>query len=190
MYSLGKSVKEQLQSERNLSSPGLEQRAAWRTLLETAYSVFDFLADEMQKECGMSIRWYDVLLHLEELPGGRLRMGDLAARILLSKSGLTRLIDQMEEAGFVRREQPRTDRRALEVVVTPAGLAALESARRIHRDGIERHFARYLSDEEATTLRDALETVHRETMALRLGKGPSQATERSPDGLVQTEETS
>lgn len=138
-------------------------------MLETAFSVFDFLADEMQRQCGMSIRWYDVLLHLEEAPEGRLRMGDLAAQILVSKSGLTRLIDQMEEAGYVRREQPRADRRVLEVVVTPAGLDALRAARRIHREGIQRHFACHLGDDDVKALTAALEPVHRETMMRRLG---------------------
>jgi len=169
-----KSQGRQLQIERKLSSPPKERRLAWRLLLETAYSVFDFLAEEMQQRCGMSIRWYDVLLHLEEAPDGRLRMGDLAARILLSKSGLTRLIDQMEDAGLVHREQPRADRRVLEVVITPSGRAALRAARRVHRDGIERHFARHLTDADVAALMAALETAHRETMALRLGESSSR----------------
>jgi DNA-binding MarR family transcriptional regulator len=142
-------------------------------VLETTYTVMDRLGDELQREQGMPIRWYDVLLHLEEAPDARLRMTDLAAQILHSKSGLTRLVDTMEDAGLVRRERLTSDRRGIDVVMTAAGLEALHAARRIHRRGIQQYFARHLRDEDVKALARALEQVHREARTLRAPEGRS-----------------
>ena len=76
----------------------------------------------------MTLRWYDVLVNLEEADRP-VRMNELASRILASKSGLTRVIDRMEEAGLVERQRPQEDRRAIEVVMTPKGAEALRAAR-------------------------------------------------------------
>ena len=91
------------------------------------------------------MRWYDVLVHLEESPEG-IRMNELAERILYSKSGFTRVVDRMEEAGLVRRVRPEHDRRSILVVLTDKGTETMEHARRYHRDGIERHFSQHLTD--------------------------------------------
>ena len=79
---------------------------------------------ELQAEEGLSLAWYDVLLHLDEVPGRRLRMTDLAAAVVISKSGLTSLVDRMEEAGLVAREPDPDDRRAIAVALTAAGSAS------------------------------------------------------------------
>jgi DNA-binding MarR family transcriptional regulator len=96
----------------------------------------------------------DVLLHLAEVEGGRLRMRELAAAVLLSKSGLTTVVDRMEEAGLVRREVPSGDRRSIDVVLTDAGRRRLEEAGAVHRRGIDEHFCSHVSDEEAAALLD------------------------------------
>jgi DNA-binding MarR family transcriptional regulator len=107
----------------------------------------------------MPLRWYDILVHLEEAPDGRLRMGELANEILASKSGLTRVIDRMEEAGLVRRERTQGDRRVIGVAILEAGVGALHAARPIHRDGIRRHFARYLDAQDVSALARGLVKV-------------------------------
>lgn len=99
--------------------------------------------------------WYDVLLWLEEADG-RLKMGELADRVLVSRSGLTRLVDRLVAEGYVRREHCAEDRRAVYAVLTDEGRAAREAAWVVYEPSIVNHFARFLSDTEAATVRDAL----------------------------------
>jgi DNA-binding MarR family transcriptional regulator len=160
---------EQLQSERNLSSPSPEQRAVWRVFLECAYALIDILDHELREEGGMNLRSYDVLVNLEEAERP-VRMNELASRILASKSGLTRVIDRMEEAGLVERKAARDDRRAIEVVMTAKGAEALQAARLVHRRGIYEHFAQHLDERDFAELRDVLENVHEHVRPLRPGR--------------------
>ncbi|MGH7748822.1 MAG: MarR family winged helix-turn-helix transcriptional regulator [Candidatus Dormibacteria bacterium] len=139
--------------------PDAERLAAWRLLLETHAAVVDRLSHELEAECDLPLTWYDVLLQLSLAPGGRLRMRDLADAVLLSRSGLTRLVDRMAAAGLVCREAHASDGRGANAVLTPAGRAALRRAAPVHLRGIEAHFARHLSDEDVAALRSALGRV-------------------------------
>jgi DNA-binding MarR family transcriptional regulator len=132
-------------------------------------ALIDVLDEELQREAGISTRWYDVLVHLEESPEG-IPMNELAERILYSKSGLTRVVDRMEEAELVSRVRPEHDRRTILVVLTDKGTEAMEYARRHHRDGIERHFAKHLTDNEVKVLTRALEKVSAHARPLRPGR--------------------
>jgi DNA-binding MarR family transcriptional regulator len=158
-----------LQSERYLSSPTARQLAEWRVFLETAYALLDILDAELQVERGITLRWYDALVHLEEAEDG-LRMNELAARILFSKSGLTRVVDRMEAAGLVRRERPADDRRVVNVLITAEGLDALQAARTVHRRGIKEHFVQHLDQQELATLAHSLENVRDHVRPLRPGR--------------------
>jgi DNA-binding MarR family transcriptional regulator len=160
-----------------LSSPTPKQRAIWRVFFECAYALIDILDAELRAERDMTLRWYDVLVVLEEAEHPA-RMNELASRILASKSGLTRVIDRMEEAGLVERQRPREDRRAIEVVMTKAGVEALQAARVVHRRGIYEHFAKHLDDDDFDALLDALEPVHNHVRPLRPGR--ISGTPRSP----------
>ena len=151
------------------SRPTPRQLANWRVFLECAYALIDILDAELQAEAGMTLRWYDVLVNLEE-SDHPVRMNELASRILASKSGLTRVIDRMEEAGLVERQRPSADRRAIEVVMKPKGERALHDARVVHRRGIYEHFARHLDEHDFAALRDALEDVHEHVRPLRPGR--------------------
>jgi DNA-binding MarR family transcriptional regulator len=157
------------QSERLLSSPTPERLTAWRLFFESAMALTDVLDSEMERDAGIPIRWYDVLVHLEESPDG-VRMNQLAERILTSKSGLTRVVDRMEEAGLVRRVRPPHDRRAILVVITDKGTETMKRARRHHRDGIERHFSASLADKDIEALTRALEKVSAHARPLRPGR--------------------
>ena len=84
---------------------------AWRRLMECHAAVLDRLAADLESGQGFGVGWYDVLVHLSEAPGHRLRMSDLAEKLLLSRSWLTRRIDQMEAAGLVERRSSPEDRR-------------------------------------------------------------------------------
>jgi DNA-binding MarR family transcriptional regulator len=155
--------------EASLSSPSPEALAAWRVFFECALALPDILDAELQEAGQLSFRWYDVMVHLEEEPDG-VPMNEVASRILASKSGLTRVIDRMEEAGLVRRERPRDDRRVVLVYATPAGLEALHAARRVHRDGIRRHFTERLSPDELEELGAMLQKVREHVRPLRPGR--------------------
>ena len=106
---------------------------------------------------------------LEEAPDG-LPMNELAERILYSKSGFTRVVDRMEEAGLVRRVRPEHDRRSILVLLTEEGTKTMERARLHHRDGIDRHFSRHLTDAEVRALTKALEKVSSHARPLRPGR--------------------
>jgi DNA-binding MarR family transcriptional regulator len=155
--------------EQTLSSPSAERLRAWRLYFESALALVDVLDSEFERASGLPVRWYDVLVHLEETPDG-LRMNELAEQILYSKSGFTRVVDRMEEAGLVRRVRPENDRRSILVVLTDKGAEMLEHARRYHRDGIERHFSQHLSEHEIKTLTRALEKISTYARPLRPGR--------------------
>lgn len=152
-----------------LSSPSPEELATWRVFLECALALPDVLGAEMEAAGGLSLRWYDVLVHLEEAGDG-VPMNEIASRILASKSGLTRVIDKMEKAGLVQRERPEGDRRVVLVHATDDGLAALQASRRIHRDGILRHFSEHLTAKDHAALLKALEKVRTHVRPLRPGR--------------------
>jgi DNA-binding MarR family transcriptional regulator len=139
--------------------PADRHLAAWRGLLEAHAAVVELLARELEAERGLPLAWYDVLLTLERAPEQRLRMQELAQSVLLSKSGLTRLIDRMEANGLVQREPCPSDRRGAFAVLTPQGRRAFRRAAPVHLRGIQEHFARHLDEEEAATLFAALARV-------------------------------
>ena len=155
--------------ERSLSSPSPERLRSWRLFFESALALQDVLDTELEHAVGIPQRWYDVLVHLEESPDG-IRMNELAERILYSKSGFTRVVDRMEEAGLVRRVRPEHDRRSILVVLTDKGTETMEEARRHHRDGIERHFSRHLTDHEIKALTRTLEKISAHARPLRPGR--------------------
>jgi DNA-binding MarR family transcriptional regulator len=155
--------------ESDLSSPSPERLHCWRLYIESALALVDVLDTELEQAVGISQRWYDVLVHLEESPEG-IPMNDLAERILYSKSGFTRVVDRMEEAGLVSRLRPENDRRTILIVLTDKGTQTLERARRHHRDGIQRHFAQHLTNADIKALTRALEKISTHARPLRPGR--------------------
>lgn len=155
--------------EQSLSSPSPERLRAWRLFFESALALLDVLDAELQHVVGISQRWYDVLVHLEESPQG-IPMNELAERILYSKSGFTRVVDRMEEAGLVRRARLENDRRTILIVLTDKGTETLERARHHHRDGIQRHFSQQLTNADIKALTRALEKVSTHARPLRPGR--------------------
>jgi DNA-binding MarR family transcriptional regulator len=167
-------MSKQLQSglshkEQSLSSPSPERLRAWRLFCESALALLDLLDTELEQSVGIPQRWYDVLVHLEESPEG-IPMNELADQILYSKSGFTRVVDRMEEAGLVRRLRPAHDRRTILIVLTDKGTETMERARRHHRDGIQRHFAQHLTNADIKALTHALEKVSTHARPLRPGR--------------------
>ncbi len=135
-----------------------ERLAAWRAFLRAHVVVIDALGRELEAARGLPLTWYDVLVNLHAA-GGRQRMHELARSVLLSKSGITRLVDRMEDAGLLTRETCPEDRRGMLAALTPAGRAALRAASPVHLRGLQEHFGRHLTDDEAAVLRSALEKL-------------------------------
>lgn len=129
-----------------------ERLTAWRTFLEAHAVVVGALEAELLEARDLPLAWYDVLVALSEAPERRLRMQELADRVVFSRSGLTRLVDRMAGAGLVARAPCPDDRRGTFAVLTPAGLTTLRSASGVHLRGVREHFDRHLGDAEVATL--------------------------------------
>ena len=140
-------------------SPDPARMGAWRAFLEAHARVTTILTQELEEERDLPLTWYDVLVQLEEQPSRRLRMTELAGAVLLSKSGLTRLIDKMCGAGLVARQPDPNDRRGTFVSLTDSGYARLQDAAPVHMRGIVEHFGRYIDDAEAAALATGLGRV-------------------------------
>ena len=124
---------------RNLS-PRDPRIGTWRDFLTAHARLERMLDDDLRAEHDLSLAEYDALLQLAEAPGRRLRMHQLADRVLLSRSGVTRLIDRLVSDGSVERDTCQTDARGAEAVLTAAGLARLRTAAPTHLRGIADHF--------------------------------------------------
>lgn len=133
-----------------------ERLAVWRRFLEVHAVVVGALEVELLEARDLPLAWYDVLVALAEAPDRRLRMQDLARRVLFSRSGLTRLVDRMVGAGLVERAPCPDDRRGTFAVCTRAGLDALRAASGVHLGGVQRHFDRHLTDDDVRALGAAL----------------------------------
>ncbi len=136
-----------------------EKLAAWRAFLEAHSTVIKALEREMQEGQGLPLTWYDVLVHLSEAPGRRLAHKALAESVVLSRSGITRLVDRMVAAGLVRREPSPDDRRVSHVVMTEEGQGALRWAAPGHIRGVVEHFSRHLGIDDVSVLQSFLSRV-------------------------------
>jgi DNA-binding MarR family transcriptional regulator len=130
--------------------------AAWRTLLTAHARLIDRIEAELKTAGAIPLTWYDVLIELWEAPERRLRLHELASAVLLSRSGITRLVDRLEAAGLLRREPDPADRRGAYAAITEAGQAALRFAWPVYGQGIDEHFARHLTDEQARVIAESL----------------------------------
>jgi DNA-binding MarR family transcriptional regulator len=133
--------------------------SAWRAFLTAHARVTAVLEDELERERGLPLSWYDVLLHLREADDQRLRMSELAGAVLLSKSGLTRLVDRMCAAGLVERSADSEDRRGRWVHLTSAGRTRLRDAAPVHLRGVAEHFTGHLTGETAAVLEATLTKI-------------------------------
>ena len=133
-----------------------DRLAVWRQFLEVHAVVVGALEVELLEARDLPLAWYDVLVALAGAPDRRLRMQDLARRVLFSRSGLTRLVDRMVGAGLVERTPCPDDRRGTYAVCTRAGLDALRAASGVHLGGVRRHFDAHLTDADVRALGAAL----------------------------------
>ena len=129
---------------------------AWPLFLATHSRLLERIEDALARAKLPPLAWYDVLWELEKAPQQRLRMHQLAERIVLSRSHLTRLADRLEAAGLLRREPCPDDRRGSFCVITPAGLEARAAMWPVYGEQIEALFAHHLSAAEAEVMVQAM----------------------------------
>jgi DNA-binding MarR family transcriptional regulator len=132
---------------------------AWQAFLHAHHDVTRTLDAELREEHGLTLSEYDVLVRLARAPGRALRMSELAARVMISPSGLTRLVDRLVGSGLAQRERVPGDARVMLARLTDNGLRAARRAARSHVRGIREHFIGRLSEEQLRNVAAALETI-------------------------------
>jgi DNA-binding MarR family transcriptional regulator len=136
---------------------------AWRAFLQAHAMLFRRLDDELRVEHGISLPEYDALLQIALAPEGRLRMSRLASRVLLSKSGVTRLVDRLVADGLVERTQCSSDARGAEAALTTDGLARLRAAAPTHLRGVDAYFISAIDGSDLAVLERAMGSISRRT---------------------------
>jgi DNA-binding MarR family transcriptional regulator len=132
--------------------PDTSRLEAWIRFLRAHAALTRELSAELVADHGLTLNDYEVLLHLARAPERRMRRVDLAESVLLTASGITRLLEGLEHAGLVERVLCDSDRRVAYAQLTGAGLEKLREASRTHIAGIEALFVGRFSDEELATL--------------------------------------
>ena len=135
--------------------PDPERLEIWRAFLEAHATITARLAAELEAQRELPLSWYEVLLKLSEA-GGRLRMAELSNRMIIHKSSLTRLVDRLADAGLVTREPCLEDGRGHYAVLTRDGRDTLRRAAPLHLRGVQREFARHLTDSDVVALQRVL----------------------------------
>ena len=133
--------------------------AAWQALLHAHDAVTKRLDSELREEHAIGLGDYDVLLRLARSSGGRLRMTELAERVILAPSSLTRVVDRLVEGGLVTRDRSATDNRVVHASLTDAGRKRVRAAARTHLRGIREHFTALLTNDQLRAAADALEVI-------------------------------
>lgn len=134
---------------------------AWGALLQVHASLVPTLDKEVQRQTGLPLSWYDVLLELAAEPAGRLRMTDLAERVVLSRSRVSRLVDELAGRGLITKEEHPDDRRSAYAAITDAGLAEFHSTAPVYVRAIESQFAANLTDEDLALLGRVLNKIRK-----------------------------
>ena len=122
---------------------------AWRKFLSTHVVLIEQIEQDLVKADLPPLTWYDILFAISEAPEKKLRLHELAQTVLLSRSNVTRLVDRLEKAGFLQREQCSSDRRGAFATISDEGLTILEQMWSIYEAAILKYFACHLDETEA-----------------------------------------
>lgn len=148
-----------------MSTPSLEAVRAWRELMHVHAAITSAIDETLRLEIGIPGAWYEALVEIA-FAGRSMRMSDFARETTLTKSGATRFVDRLEEAGLVERLSCPTDRRAYNLALTAEG-SRLQKASDPHVLGIiHDRFGRHLSHDEARAIGDALSRTRREMASI------------------------
>jgi DNA-binding MarR family transcriptional regulator len=134
--------------------------AAWRGMLRAHTALVRALDVELEAAHGLPLSHYDVLIYLRSAPGRRLRMAELADSVLLSRSGVTRLVDRLERDGLLVRDTCSSDGRGCFAVLTDRGAELLSRARPTHLAGVRKRFLEHFDEDELQALAEGWNRVH------------------------------
>jgi DNA-binding MarR family transcriptional regulator len=132
---------------------------AWALLLRTHATLVERIEAALSAAGLPPLAWYDVLWELEKADGGKMRMSELAERVVLSRSNLTRLADRLEKANLLRREACADDKRGAYCAITQAGLQMRQKMWPFYREQIDQLFGAHLSLEEARIMVQGFEKI-------------------------------
>jgi DNA-binding MarR family transcriptional regulator len=138
--------------------PNLGGLTAWDSFLRAHATLMRRLEVDLARATGLALADFDVLAQLARA-GGELRMTDLAARALISRSGMTRRVSRLVEEGLVRRASADADARGVVVALTDAGVARLTETAPVHLRGVSELFVAQLDDQELAVLKNALDKI-------------------------------
>lgn len=136
-----------------------DELAAWKGMLRAHSDLVASLDGQLVREHSLPLSSYEVLMVLADSDGGRARMGELADQLLLSRSGLTRLVDRLVRQGWVERTPCEDDARGMYAAITRSGRAKLKQARPAHLDGVRELFLGRLRDGDLRALARAWERL-------------------------------
>jgi DNA-binding MarR family transcriptional regulator len=140
------------EAERNLVS-------SWASFLKVHARVINEIEKELVKAKVIPLTWYDILLSVNGSPGNRKRMIEIAEGVVLTKSGLSRSVDKLTEAGLIIKEACPEDKRGSYAVITEKGIQALKEAWPIYRKCIHKYFGENLDQGEITTINQAMNKI-------------------------------
>ena len=133
--------------------------AAWQAVLRAQNRALRAIEQDLQDRKLIPLSWYDVLLELNAAPDRQLRMQDLAARVVLSRTRVSRLVSELERVGYIERVPDPDDGRATLARLTPEGRAARREAAPVYLAGIEEHFNRHLTAAQQDAIAKGLQRV-------------------------------
>ena len=136
-----------------------DELATWRAFIRAHAKVTSRLERQLEEAGGLTLSELDVLLALDRAPRRTLRMNDLASSVVLTKSGITRLVDRLEEQGFVARRVCHSDRRGFNAVLTARGRTAIRRTIGTHLRGVATAFADHIDDRARPVVRSVLERI-------------------------------
>ena len=135
-----------------MATEGIERwTPAWLALIRTHARLWDQVEAQMRQDSGLTVPRYDVLMQLD-MAGGRLGLSELASTIVLSASGLSKLLDRMEASGLIRREPDPRDARSTFARITPGGKSLVKKARDSHHAWLQQAFGDALDDRDVADL--------------------------------------
>ena len=132
---------------------------AWSAFLRAHAVTVRRIEADIAERARLSLGWYDVLLELNAAPGRRLRMQELGERAVLSRSRVSRLVDELVDAGLVTRQPNPDDRRSSYAVVSEEGRQVLRRAAPVYLSAVRDHFVSALTPEQIAIVRSAMDTL-------------------------------
>jgi len=151
-----------MSSPRQSDAPSDDEKVgveAWAALLRAHAAVVRIMEREVEAATGLPLSWYDVLLELNSVDRRRLRMQALSSRVVLSRTRVSRVVDEMERAGLVQRVPDPADGRATLAAITDRGRRQLRKASPVYLDAIAEHFTRHLTRGQLRAMREGLDQL-------------------------------